>query len=151
PLGSNHKGVKMEKESISSKKSEITSTERNVLPRKISEYSKEDLKALLYLAVGKQDSNIKLFTEDIIINVSDLKELNSMIQEKLQHYDTTASISTVDIILEKKRAIQFGLWKEFCDFDWNIVEPTQSMLLKWDFLIKLPSYEAPQRHTISVK
>lgn len=117
----------------------------------ISTMPKESLKSLLYIVAGRQDSNIKLFRRAIVLTHNDIIELNMLIQEKLQQFDTYAAITAVDLMYKKNRAIQFGTWAEFIEHNWKTPLVTESITVKWDFMIKLPHYPIPQRHTLTVK
>jgi hypothetical protein len=113
--------------------------------------SKENFKSLFYMFSGKPDSITQPLPRDIILTIEDIKQLNHKIQEKLTHFVTQAVITTVDITHDKGMSKEFGVWTEFLAHDWKVPLVTQTITLKWDFLIQLPSYKIPQRHTISVK
>jgi len=111
----------------------------------------EQLKSFFYLAAGKLDSNIKIFNRKIVIDENDLIELNDLIQEKLRNHDTTASVASINISFRKNKIKQFGAWGEFTKSNWKIPEVIEGITVIWDFLVKLPQYTQPQRHTLTVK
>lgn len=113
--------------------------------------TKEQLKSFFYLAAGKLDSNIKIFKKQIIITGDDLTELNTLIQEKLKNHNTTASVTSINVSFDKNKMTQFGVWKEFIDSNWKIPEIIENITMVWDFLVILPHYTQPQRHTLTVK
>ncbi|MDZ7860956.1 MAG: hypothetical protein U5O15_09910 [Candidatus Krumholzibacteriota bacterium] len=112
--------------------------------------SKEGLKSLLYLVAGKQDSNVKLFWRIICIEPEDISELNERIQEKLMQHNTKAAVASVDVMYKNGRATQFGTWPEFEDYNWHTTHVVEKASVKWDFIIQLPHYAIPQRHTLTV-
>ena len=124
--------------------------EISTIGKAISTLPKESLKSLLYLAAGRQDSNYRLFGKPIFIDISDILELNERIQEKLSHYETIGIVS-VDIMYEKNKAEQFGTWAEFETHNWKTSNEINSLMVRWDFMYKLPDYVIPQRHTLTVK
>ena len=111
---------------------------------------KESLKSLLYLAAGRQDSNVRMINQAILLSHEDLLELNDQIQEKLQQHETVGLVS-VDIMYKGGRATQFGTWAEFETHNFREPAPIDAMTLKWDFLFKMPTFAIPQRHTLTVK
>lgn len=117
----------------------------------VAKVSKESLKALLYLTAGKPDSYIKLFHGPICIQPNDIIELNDLIQQKLGNHDVQAAITTVNINYSKDEIEQFGIWAEFVEHQWNTHKETETLTIKWDFLVKLPLYKLPQRHTVVLK
>jgi hypothetical protein len=117
----------------------------------VAKVSKETLKSLLYMVAGKPDSNIKLFRARIRIQPSDIVELNDMIQQKLSNHDVAAAITTVSVNYLSDEIEQYGVWAEFVEHKWNTHKETESITVKWDFIVKLPLYQLPQRHTVVVK
>lgn len=113
--------------------------------------TKEQLKSFFYLAAGKLDSNIKIFKKQIIINAEDLVELNNLIQEKLKNHDIAASVASINVSFDKNKMTQFGVWQEFVDSNWKIPEVIENITMMWDFLVTLPHFTQPQRHTLTVK
>ncbi len=113
--------------------------------------SKENLKSLFYMFSGKPDSITKPLPRDITLTIEDIKQLNRKIQEKLAHYVIEGVITTVDITHYRGMSKEFGMWHEFETHDWKVPLITQTITIKWDFLIQLPSYEIPQRHTVTVR
>lgn len=111
----------------------------------------QDLKALFYLFAGKPDSQYKVYRKPVLISPGDIDELNSKITRKLENHDVKMGVTSVDIGFQKNKTISFGTWKEFSQFDWKCPDVTEYIIVRWDFFVKLPSYEIPQRHTLSVK
>ncbi len=125
------------------KKSEIISSES---------IQHEDLKSLFYITTGKLDTNIKAFKEKIIIETGDLIELDKRVNEKLSNHNIVTSIVAVNILIDKNQLIQYGTWDEFQKFDGNrFSEKVKEITMTWDFLVKLPNFIKPQRHSMAVK
>jgi hypothetical protein len=112
---------------------------------------KENAKALLYLACGKLDSNIKAFKNKIIINKEDLIELNDFVCEKLRNHDVTVSKTSVNFSFNQNKVTHFGVWAEFTDANFSIPDVTEDITLIWDFFVVMPSHAQPLRHTLTVK
>lgn len=112
---------------------------------------RESLKSVFYMLAGKPDSILKVFTRPIVVSFEDLVELNDEICDKLRNYQQEGVVATVDITYDNNITKQFGTWQEFQEHKWTGPEVTQALSMKWDFLVKLPLYHLPQRHTLSVR
>jgi hypothetical protein len=117
----------------------------------VAKLPKESLKSLLYMVAGKPDSSIKLFRDPILVTPNDIIELNELIQEKLNNHSVEATITTVNITYVDDEIEQYGVWAEFVEHRWSTHKVTESLTVKWDFLVTLPSYGLPQRHTVVLK
>ena len=99
---------------------------------------------------GKPDSITQPLPRKVTLKIEDIKHLNNKITEKLNHYVNEVAI-VVDITYENGMSKEFGVWNEFETHDWQVPLITQTITIKWDFLIQLPSHLLPQRHTITVR
>ena len=83
--------------------------------------------------------------------MKDLAELDSQIREKLTHYEIDDVVFSIAVNFEK------GIIKEFTDLEdceqyiGTRSEVSESLMLRWDVLVKLPDYRLPQRHTITFR
>ena len=112
---------------------------------------KEAFKAMFYLFAGKPDSKVKMMNRRVIITTEDLKDLNRKITDKLKLHHIDQSVSTAVVKFDKEESVEFGTWAELEGYDFKVPYITQEISLRWDFLIKLPSYAAAQRHTLTVR
>jgi len=113
--------------------------------------SENDLKALFYMFVGKPDSNFKLFYEPITVKVDDIIELNERVTRKLINHQIAGIVTTVNINYRENEIEEFGIWESFLQKDWRTPNRTETLAIKWDFLVNFPNFQAPQRHTLLVK
>lgn len=112
---------------------------------------KDAFKAMFYLFAGKPDSRLKLYKRKIQLHSDDIHDLNQKIREKLNLHSIDQVISTCVIDYQGDNIVEFGTWAELLAYDWKNPNVTDSVTLKWDFMIKLNGYAAPQRHTLTVK
>ncbi|MDD4274247.1 MAG: hypothetical protein PHG14_11035 [Desulfobacter postgatei] len=138
----------MTKESIESKKMPLKLPPDEAV---IASVPKEAFKAMFYLFAGKPDSKVKMMNRRVIITPDDLRDLNLKITDKLKLHNIDQSISTAVIKFDKEESVEFGTWAELEGYDFKVPYVTQEISLRWDFLIKLPSYAAAQRHTLTVR
>lgn len=124
---------------------------KNGVNRYITEIDKDDLKSMFYLLLGKPESYIKLFQEPLCLAPDDFIELNEQIVEKLTNHNIHAINITTTINYSESEIEQLGSWQEFINYNWKTRKETDSISIKWDFLVKIQGYEIPQRHTVHLK
>lgn len=129
----------------------MTNASKQVITIDNNEDMKEAIKPMFYLLTGKPDNLFKIYDRDVIITPESIRELNEMVHEKLDHFEVNGLVFTATIAYQNNKVIEFGNWNEFDLFRWNIPDVTKSIVIKWDFLISLPEYGAPQRHSITLR
>jgi hypothetical protein len=112
---------------------------------------KDDLRSLFYLFSGKPDSKIKIFSEAICLDKEDIAELHAAIGRKLATHNIDTVIVTVKVSYTGSQISEFGTWAEFTSHTWSEPECVEEVVVKWDFLVSIENYNAPQRHTITVR
>ena len=117
----------------------------------IARIPREALQAMFYMFTGKPDSIVKIFDRRIVITIRDIEELNLSIAEKLDNHRIEGVFASVDIGYENNKIDRLSSWDDFVSKNWNIADITDHILVKWDFLIKLPKNPVPQRHTLVVR
>lgn len=117
----------------------------------VAQVPKDKLRSLFYLFSGKPDSRIKIFTEPVHLKRDDIVELNDCITRKLGLHQIDAVICTVKIGYDGSSFNEFGTWAEFSGHHWQEPDRIEEIVVKWDFLVKVASYEAPQRHTLLLR
>lgn len=117
----------------------------------IAAVPKEAFKAMFYLFAGKPDSKVKLFNRPIVLGPDDIQDLNDKLIAKLRLHQIEQVVASATVKFDKEESIEFGTWAELKSFDWKTAQVTSELSLRWDFLVKLPAYAAPQRHTLTVR
>ena len=117
----------------------------------VAQIPRESLKSLFYLVAGKPDSIHKVLSGGIVVAVGDIMDLHSRISSKLANYDTQGFVASVDIAFQGGTTKSYGSWAEFEAVDWTSAEVTEAVTIKWDFLVMLPRFNFPQRHTLVVR
>ncbi len=110
-----------------------------------------ELRALFKLFVGQPDSSTKIFTRDVKVDLNDLMLLNERMKEKLENYQKTAVEISIDVKFENNTFKTFTDWFAFEGYNWQVADIIDTISVRWDFLIKLPNYDMPQRHTVLVR
>ncbi len=133
--------------------SEIVTQVKRLSPDEaiIASVPKEAFKAMFYLFAGKPDSNVKLFRRRVLVSPNDFRDLNDKVVSKLRLHQIDQIVVTANVKFEKGDILEFGTWAEFETHDWKTAHVTSEVSLRWDFLIKLPAYGTPQRHTLTVR
>ncbi len=117
----------------------------------VAKVPKEAFKAMFYLFAGKPDSRVKLFNRRVVVQHEDIRDLSRKITDKLNLHQIDKIIVTAVVRFDKEESVEFGTWAEFESFDWKMPYVTQSISLKWDFMIKLPAFAIEQRHMLTVR
>lgn len=129
--------------------------ETNIIPGEgqhiTAKIPKDGLRSLFHLMVGKPDSTQKNFDRDVLVEAESIKDLHDRFTDKLKNHQIEGLVATVDISYEDNTSIQFGSWAEFLSHRWTGPEETREIILKWDFIVKIPGYDFPQRHTVMVR
>lgn len=117
----------------------------------VAKANKDTLRSLFHLLSGRPDSKVKLFHREVVITLEELTELNRKVTEKLGLHDTIGVNASATVKFDKQQSVEFGSVAELIDFDWNKPYKTKELTFRWDFLIQLPAFEVPQRHTLTVR
>jgi len=118
----------------------------------INDESINNLHALLALLHGKSDSKSQTFSKEVTVDKLRLSTLHLNICEKLSTHSIPALITTANVLLNNRKVIDFKSWDEFESFKWeNIDHSIESIVLEWDFFLKLQNFESPQRHKLTLK
>lgn len=117
----------------------------------VAKLPREQLKSLFYLFAGKPDSRIKVFHKPVFIERNDIVELNDCITRKLKTHNIDSQITSLTIGYIGSDIQEYGTWEEFTLHHWQDPECIEELVIKWDFMVSLESYEIPQRHTLMVR
>lgn len=112
----------------------------------------KNYQALYYAMNAKPDCKSKIFSKTAIIHLSDLKALNSRIVDKFKnHYDDAGFRINININLKNHECLEFDNWTTFEEYDFSFSEAISSILIVWEYNAKLPGYQLPQKHTLTVR
>lgn len=117
------------------------------------EYGLKEFKAMYYALNAKPDTLSRAYNSKFILSKDDLIDLNDRIKERvrLTNYQDDGYIATITINLANKRSIDFKNWEEFRQHNWTETSYISSVILKWNFNIRLDEYKYPQSHCLVVK
>lgn len=109
-------------------------------------------KSVYYQMNAKPDSMSKAYSRKIIIDKDDIVELNNRVCEKINlNYEDDGFITSVTVDLKDRRVIVFKCWEEFIQHSWVETSSIMSISIQWNFNIRIPGYDLPQRHNLVVK
>lgn len=109
---------------------------------------RDQLRSMFYLFAGKPDSRIKVFDSPLHLRPADIIELNASIVRKLRTHNIDAITTTVKVGYVGSEMNEFGTFAEFENHHWHEPETIEEIVVKWDFLVNIRDYAAPQRHTL---
>lgn len=114
----------------------------------VASMPRDQLRSMFYLFAGKPDSRIKVFDGALHLKPADINELNACVIRKLRTHNIDASTSSVKVGYVGSEINEFGTWSEFEGHHWQEPEKIEEIVIKWDFLVSIQDYAAPQRHTL---
>lgn len=111
----------------------------------------KEYKSVYQAMTAKHDCKSKIFPRNVVINISDIIELNDRICEKLVNYQEAGFTVSVSVSLRGKDSYEFSCWQEFADHKWVESNDIVSITVIWEFNAVLPQYDLPQKHVLVVK
>ena len=118
----------------------------------LTEENLRNANALLALLHGKSDSVCRLFGKEIIVDINQLDNLNSLVLEKLGLHSVSAITTSVDVSFTDKKTLSYKAWEDFKKENFNAINSvTKSIFVQWDFFATFSGYKVPQRHTLNVR
>lgn len=109
-------------------------------------------RSMYYQMNAKPDSMSKVYSQQVVITKGDIVDLNERVNKKIRmHYQEDGYIATVTVSLNNRTVINFKCWEEFVSYEWNQSNCVNSVILKWNFNIRMPQYDYPQTHVLMVK
>ena len=109
-------------------------------------------RSMYYQMNAKPDSMSKVFSQKVVITREDIIDLNDRVNRKIRmHYQDDGYIATITVSLNNREVINFECWNEFLVYEWVESNCINSIILKWNFNIRMPQYEYPQNHVLMVK
>jgi uncharacterized protein YlzI (FlbEa/FlbD family) len=112
----------------------------------------DEFKSFFYQLNAKPDTEIRLLPGKKILGLADIRSINERVDAKLRNHDITAEITAINFVLSDRKVKDYSTWAEFERENWDTVnEKVQTLTIKWDILIKLPTYQLPQRHSMKLR
>lgn len=110
-------------------------------------------RAMYYQLNAKPDSMSKVFPKQFILSREDIIELNDRVKDKIRMHcqEHDGYIATITVSLSNRKIINFKYWEEFIAYQWNENAHIKSIILKWNFNVRMPQYKYPQNHALMVK
>lgn len=117
----------------------------------ISKLPATAIQAIYHAVTGKTENLSKYFHGNVKINAGDISRLHQMIMDQVGHYDLEAD-PTVTIVVktEDSKAYTYSSWERYVGLSTSNYEITSSILLKYEFLVRLPNGGGLQRCIISI-
>lgn len=100
---------------------------------------------------GKSEEVSKGYNKPIQVALADIEQLNSKIGQLQEQYNICSKNCSVTIYYDEDTREVFSSFERFRMYDASRVNPVESVLLKYDFLIKLPQTNRLQNYTLSIR
>jgi hypothetical protein len=109
------------------------------------------VQALYHAATGKTENLTKQLSKNFIIRESDLNQLYFKIMQQLEHFERVAGPTvTIKVQFDNRESQQFSSWVGFKLSDSGKTEIVSNVVLKFEFVIKLPEVPVPQRYVVNI-
>jgi len=109
------------------------------------------VQALYHAATGKTENLTKQLSKEFIIRRYDIEQLYIKIMQQLEHYEKVAGPTvTVKVRFGNHESQQFSSWERFKLFDSGRTEIVSDLVLKFEFVIKLPEIKSAQRYVLNI-
>ncbi len=109
------------------------------------------VQALYHAATGKTENLTKQLSKDFIVRKNDLDQLYFKIQQQLEHFEKVAGPTvTINVRFHNRESQQFSSWERFKFFDSGKAEIVSDVVLKFEFLIRMPELTKPQRYVLNI-
>lgn len=111
----------------------------------------KNYRAVYNAMTAKPDCRSKAFPRDVIIEFSDICDLNERIFDKFKTYNLFGFSVNIIVSIKDRQKLEFPNWKSFEEHKWVETEIITGIVLIWEFNIKLPQIALPLKHTLMVK
>lgn len=112
---------------------------------------KDELRSLFHLLVGKPDSTLKVFAGPFELSLSSIEDLDRQLVAKLDNHSIETDTTSATASFTDKTIKEFASLPQFCSHKWTGAERTEELTLKWDFLVSVPNFKVPHRHTLTFR
>lgn len=112
----------------------------------------KNYQAIYYAMNAKPDCKSKLYPNEVLVDFSDLNDLNNKVVEKFKaHYENAGFTITITVSFKDRTVVAFNSWKTFSGYDFNINSGIRGITIVWEYNAKLPQYKLPQKHSLTVR
>lgn len=100
---------------------------------------------------GKTEEISQGYSKPFQVEITDIEQLNSKISQIQEQYNICSKNCSVTVYYYKDTREVFSSFERFRLYDSSRLSPVESVLLKYDFLIRLPQTNRLQNYTLSVR
>ncbi len=100
---------------------------------------------------GKTEEISQGYSKSYQVSLSDIEQLNSKITQLQEQYNICSKNCSVSIYYYEDTREVFSTFERFRMYDSSRLSPVESVLLKYDFLIKLPQTNRLQNYTLGIR
>lgn len=109
------------------------------------------VQALYHAATGKTENLTKRLAKNYIIRKNDIDQLYHKLKQQLDQYEIVAGPTvTILVKFQNKENHQFSSWERFQIFDSGKHELVDDVIIKLEFVVRIPSTPEPQRYIVTV-
>jgi hypothetical protein len=109
------------------------------------------LQGIYHELTGKSENVSKSYSSPFQVTASDLDQLNYRILQYCEQYHVTGTTTSIKVYYVDDTQDTFTSFEKFRHFNAGSASSTESVLLKYNFLIILPKLNKPQTYTLSIR
>lgn len=113
----------------------------------------DSARKILQVLATPKNSHIEIFPDLIQIGLKDINKLTEMVAAKFAQLrvDTTSVSMKAVVSFNKGRSYQLVGWNQISNFNWEIPERTNAIILTWEFFYNRDDGAEPELYVLSVK
>ncbi|WP_153162570.1 hypothetical protein [Zoogloea sp. 1C4] len=106
---------------------------------------------IYHQVTGRTEQIRKRYSDNLLIDFSDVEQLNIKIQQLCDVHKIVASNEVVSVFHEMERKEQFTSFERFRAYNSSTASPTVNLVLKYSFSIIPYGLRRPQEYTVSIR
>ncbi len=100
---------------------------------------------------GRTEQIRKRYKENLLIEFSEIEQLNHKIRQLCDVHHVVAGNNTVTVFHAKERKEQFTSFERFGAYNSNTASPTVSLVLRYNFSIVVAGNSRPQEYVVNIR
>ena len=111
----------------------------------------ENFKAFYYMINANTDCKSIVYSKSIRVDKEDLNDLCTKVVDKFQNnYTDDGYKINVHLSFSDNKTVNFVTWDAFLQYQFPVAK-LSSIVIEWEYMLKMPNYRLPQLHKLIVK
>lgn len=106
---------------------------------------------IYHQVTGKTEKIKKIYTENLLIDFSELEQLHFKIMQLCDVHNVVANSEVINVFHDQERSEQYTSFERFRKYNSNSAKPVVSVVIKYNFSILPNGIKKPQEYVIVIK